>query len=181
MCKFFRKYQNKFVDFLEEFWSFFTCKISYLWYQTQKSGSCSTFSYLRPTTIYQIWSRSNKKKSYANDPNNFQKNSFGSYLEELLLIELSLCLENFIAKHQKICEIKWFTHDWGTKATKVPHFSRFFISCLVWPKISHKPFDILQKKFLKSKITLSATILPNMSKNYQEIKPWRGLKIFENL
>jgi len=28
---------------------------------------------------------------------------------------------------------------------------------------------------------LSATILPHMSENYQEIKPWRGLKIFENL
>jgi len=28
----------------------------------------------------------------------------------------------------KVCEIKRFTHDWGTKATKVPHFSSFFIS-----------------------------------------------------
>jgi len=32
-----------------------------------------------------------------------------------------------------------------------------------------------------STIILSATILPNMSKKYQEIKPWRGLKFFENL
>ena len=63
--------------------------------------------------------------------------SFSSYLEELLLIKLSLTLENFIAKYQKICEIKRFTHDWGIKATKVPHFSSFFISCQVWPKISH--------------------------------------------
>jgi len=30
-------------------------------------------------------------------------------------------------------------------------------------------------------IILSATILPNMSKKYQEIKLWQGLKIFKNL
>jgi len=35
--KFFGKYKNKFVDVLGEFWSFFTCKISYLRYQTQKN------------------------------------------------------------------------------------------------------------------------------------------------
>jgi len=28
---------------------------------------------------------------------------------------------------------------------------------------------------------LSATILPHMSENCQEIKPWRGLEIFETL
>jgi len=33
--------------------------------------------------------------------------SFRSYLEELLLIQLSLTLENFIAKYQKVCEIPW--------------------------------------------------------------------------
>ena len=69
--------------------------------------------------------------------------SFRSYVDELLLIKLSLTLEKFVAKYQKVCEIKRFTHDWVTKA-KVPHFSSFFISCQVWPKMSHKPFDILQ-------------------------------------
>ena len=38
---------------------------------------------------------------------------FCSYLEELLLIQLSLTLENFIAKYQKVCEISWAKH--GTK------------------------------------------------------------------
>jgi len=71
-------------------------------------------------------------------------NSFRSYLDELLLIKLSLTLENFIAKYQKVCESKRFTHDWVTKATKVPHFSSFFISCQVWPKVSHKPFNLLK-------------------------------------
>jgi len=33
--------------------------------------------------------------------------SFCSYLEELLLIKLSLTLGNFIAKYQKVCEISW--------------------------------------------------------------------------
>ena len=33
--------------------------------------------------------------------------SFRSYLEELLLIKLSLTLENFIAIYQKVCEISW--------------------------------------------------------------------------
>jgi len=33
--------------------------------------------------------------------------SFRSYLEELLLIQLSLTLENFITKYQKVCEIAW--------------------------------------------------------------------------
>jgi len=61
-----------------------------------------------------------------------------------------------------------FTYDWGAKATKVPHFSSYFISCQVWPKKSYKPFDILQYNFLRSKIIVSATILPNMSENYQE-------------
>jgi len=28
-------------------------------------------------------------------------------LKELLLIQLSLTLENFIAKYQKVCEISW--------------------------------------------------------------------------
>jgi len=28
-------------------------------------------------------------------------------LEELLLIKLSLILENFIAKYQQVCEISW--------------------------------------------------------------------------
>jgi len=32
----FGKYKNKFVDILGEFWSFFTSKLSYLQYQTQK-------------------------------------------------------------------------------------------------------------------------------------------------
>jgi len=32
---------------------------------------------------------------------------FRSYLEELLLIKLSLTLENFIAKYEKVCEISW--------------------------------------------------------------------------
>jgi len=39
--------------------------------------------------------------------------SFHSYLEELLLIILSLTLENFIAKYQKVCEISWA--NLGTK------------------------------------------------------------------
>jgi len=30
-----------------------------------------------------------------------------SYMEELLLIKLSLTLENFIAKYEKVCEISW--------------------------------------------------------------------------
>jgi len=34
---FFGKYKNKFVDFLGGFWSFFTCKISNLRYQTQNN------------------------------------------------------------------------------------------------------------------------------------------------
>ena len=38
---------------------------------------------------------------------------------------------------------KFSLRSWVTEATKVPHFS-FFISCQVWPKISHKHFDILQ-------------------------------------
>jgi len=33
--------------------------------------------------------------------------SFRSYLEELLLIQLSLTLENFIAKYQKVYEMSW--------------------------------------------------------------------------
>jgi len=33
----FWKYKNEFVDFLLEFWSFFTCNVSYLLYQTQKN------------------------------------------------------------------------------------------------------------------------------------------------
>jgi len=33
--------------------------------------------------------------------------SFCSFLEELLLIKLSLTLQNFIAKYQKICERSW--------------------------------------------------------------------------
>jgi len=33
--------------------------------------------------------------------------SFRSYVEELLLIKLSLTYENFIAKYQKVCEISW--------------------------------------------------------------------------
>jgi len=33
--------------------------------------------------------------------------SFRSYLEKLLLIKLSLTLENYIAKYQKVCEISW--------------------------------------------------------------------------
>jgi len=37
------------------------------------------------------------------------------------------------------------------------------------------------KTALCTKIREVATILPNMSENYQEIKPWQGLKIFENL
>jgi len=32
---------------------------------------------------------------------------FGSYLEELLLIKLSLTFENFIAKYKKVCAISW--------------------------------------------------------------------------
>jgi len=32
---------------------------------------------------------------------------FCSYLDELLLIKLSLTLENLIAKYQKVCEISW--------------------------------------------------------------------------
>jgi len=32
---------------------------------------------------------------------------FRSYLEKLLLIKLSLTLENFIAKYKKVCEISW--------------------------------------------------------------------------
>jgi len=43
----------------------------------------------------------------------FFLDSFLSYLEDLLLIKLSLTLENFIAKYHKVCEIKRFTHDWG--------------------------------------------------------------------
>jgi len=39
--------------------------------------------------------------------------SFRSYLEELLLIKLSLTLENFVAKYQKVCEISWA--KFGTK------------------------------------------------------------------
>ena len=39
--------------------------------------------------------------------------SFCSYLEELLLIQLSLTLENFIGKCQKVCEISWA--ELGTK------------------------------------------------------------------
>jgi len=39
---------------------------------------------------------------------------------------------------------KFSLRSWVTEATKVPYFSSFFISCQVWPKISHKPFDILQ-------------------------------------
>ena len=74
----------------------------------------------------------------------FFRVSCRSYLNELLLINLSLTSENFIAKYQKVCEIKRFTHEWVTEVTKVPHFSSFFISCQVWPKISHKPFDILR-------------------------------------
>jgi len=30
-----------------------------------------------------------------------------SYLEELLLIKLSLTLETFVAKYQKVCKISW--------------------------------------------------------------------------
>jgi len=37
--------------------------------------------------------------------------SFHSYLEELLLIKLSLTLENFVAKYQKVCEISWAKFD----------------------------------------------------------------------
>jgi len=43
--------------------------------------------------------------------------SFRSYLEELLLIQLSLTLENFIAKYQKVCEIAWA--KLGTKSKKL--------------------------------------------------------------
>jgi len=32
---------------------------------------------------------------------------FRSYLEKLLLIKLSLTLQNFIAKYKKVCEISW--------------------------------------------------------------------------
>jgi len=35
------------------------------------------------------------------------RDSFRSYLVELLLRKLSLTLENFIAKYQKVCEISW--------------------------------------------------------------------------
>jgi len=70
----FVKYQEYICWFLEEFWSFFTYKISYLRFETQKSGSCSTFSPLCPTTSYQLWGRrSENKKCYTNDPNNSDK------------------------------------------------------------------------------------------------------------
>jgi len=36
LWNFFGKCKNKFVDILGEFWSFFTCKVSYLRFQTQK-------------------------------------------------------------------------------------------------------------------------------------------------
>jgi len=38
--------------------------------------------------------------------------SFRSYLEELLLIQLSLSLENFIAKYKKVCEIPQLGTKW---------------------------------------------------------------------
>jgi len=52
---------------------------------------------------------------------------FRSYLEELLLIKLSLTLENCIAKYQKVCEISWAKlrtkwkklEKWGTFVTSV--------------------------------------------------------------
>jgi len=48
---FFWKVQNISVDFLAEFWSFFTCKISYLWYQTQKIWK---FQYIFTSASYNI-------------------------------------------------------------------------------------------------------------------------------
>ena len=49
---------------------------------------------------------------------------FRSYLEELLLIKLSLTLDNFIAKYQKVCEISWAKLGMKWKTRKVGYLCR---------------------------------------------------------
>jgi len=50
---------------------------------------------------------SSSRYKFSNLTTVFFLDIFRSYLEELLLIKLSLTSENFITKYQKVCEISW--------------------------------------------------------------------------
>jgi len=72
--------------------------------------------------------------------------SFRSYLDELLLIKLSLTLENFIAKYHKVCEISWFKLGTKWKTRKVG-----YLCCLGSP-VMGKPFDLTNVLIFCNKI-----------------------------
>ena len=101
--------------------------------------------------------------------------SFRSYLEELLLIQLSLTLKNFIAKYQQVCEIsraklgtKWkkleerdtfvasVTHDHSENL----HWKNFHMFIMIW-HVYHTKFMNGSQCFHRTKIWRS------LCKNYK--------------
>jgi len=84
---------------------------------------------------------------------------------------------HIIMNRWKFFQCKFSLRSWVTNATKVPHFCSFFILCQVWPKISHKPFDIFSIKFSKVK---DNCISNNSSKYEQKLSRNKTVVRFEN-
>ena len=129
MCKFFGKYKNKFVDFLRRFSSFFTCKISYLRFQTQKNLKVAVHFHICVLQHTKFESYTNNPKSFWQVAKNWRK--VDKKFNKAFWKVLTFCYWLYFCVFFQCCTLKFsIGSNFGVKSKK-----SLFSNCLFCPNL----------------------------------------------